>query len=232
VATADTAAKAACRLFDRGWSGYHRVGVHGPRDLSSDEAAAIISSALGEPVKCVEATLDQARGAMKGMGMPDFVVEILIEQYAAFREGPLGFGRAAHARHDDPHDARRVRADHARARDPRQALTFAPFTRGEPWGEKPHGSSPRHPRWRSIGLRSSGTRGEAWIPPTERVEILTLDFWSTLEGLEEHYDDSTATVFELNERRQEFAPYRLRLFAADGAHWNLKRLFDCFGHLP
>jgi hypothetical protein len=89
VATADIAAKAACWLFDRGWSGHHRVGVHGAKDLSSDEAAAIISSALGEPVKCVEATLDQARGAMKGMGMPDFVVEILIEQYVAFREGRL-----------------------------------------------------------------------------------------------------------------------------------------------
>ena len=145
MATADTAAKAACRLFDRGWSGYHRVGVHGPRDLSSDEAAAIISSALGEPVKCVEATLDQARGAMKGMGMPDFVVEILIEQYAAFREGPLGFGRAAHARHDDPHDARRVRADHARARDqcprwrgrsrPRPRRSMSPRFREAPMAE-------------------------------------------------------------------------------------------------
>jgi uncharacterized protein YbjT (DUF2867 family) len=89
VATADIAAKAACWLLDRGWSGHHRVGVHGPKDLSTDEAAAIISSALGKPVKCVDATLDQARGAMKGMGMPDFVVEIILQQYSAFREGRL-----------------------------------------------------------------------------------------------------------------------------------------------
>jgi uncharacterized protein YbjT (DUF2867 family) len=89
VATADIAAKAACWLLDRGWSGHHRVGVHGPKDLSTDEAAAIISSALGRPVKCVDATLDQARGAMKDMGMPDFVAEIIIEQYVAFREGRL-----------------------------------------------------------------------------------------------------------------------------------------------
>ena len=40
-------------------------------------------------MKCVDATLDQARGAMKGMGMPDFVVEIILEQYGAFREGRL-----------------------------------------------------------------------------------------------------------------------------------------------
>jgi uncharacterized protein YbjT (DUF2867 family) len=89
VATADIAAKAACWLLDRGWSGHHRVGVHGPKDLSTDEAAAIISSALGKPVKCVDATLEQARDAMKGMGMPDFVAEIIIEQYGAFREGRL-----------------------------------------------------------------------------------------------------------------------------------------------
>jgi uncharacterized protein YbjT (DUF2867 family) len=89
VATADIAAKAACWLLDRGWSGHHRVGVHGPKDLSSDEAAAIISSVLGKPVKSVDATLDQARGAMNGMGMPDFVVEIIAEMYVAFREGRL-----------------------------------------------------------------------------------------------------------------------------------------------
>jgi hypothetical protein len=89
VATADIAAKAACWLLDRGWSGHHRVGVHGPKDLSTDEAAAIISSALGKPVKIVDATIDQARGAMKGMGMPDFVVEIVLEQYGAFRDGRL-----------------------------------------------------------------------------------------------------------------------------------------------
>ena len=89
VATSDIAAKAACWLLDRGWSGHHRVGVHGPKDLSPDEAAAIISSVLGKPVKCVEATPDQARGAMKGMGMPDFVVDIIMEQYDAFRDGRL-----------------------------------------------------------------------------------------------------------------------------------------------
>jgi len=89
VATADIATKAACWLLDRGWSGHHRVGVHGPKDLSTDEAAAIISSALGEPVKCVETTIDQARGALTGMGMPDFIVEIIIEMYVAFREGRL-----------------------------------------------------------------------------------------------------------------------------------------------
>jgi len=89
VATADIADKAASWLLDRGWTGHHRVGVHGPVDLSTDEAAAIISSALGKPVKNIETTIEQARGALKGMGMPDFIVEIILEMYVAFREGRL-----------------------------------------------------------------------------------------------------------------------------------------------
>jgi uncharacterized protein YbjT (DUF2867 family) len=89
VATTDIAAKAACWLLDRSWSGHHRIGVHGPKDLSPDEAAEIISSALGKPVRCVEATPEQARAAMKGMGMPDFVVDLIMEQYVAFRDGRL-----------------------------------------------------------------------------------------------------------------------------------------------
>jgi len=89
VATTDIAAKAACWLLDRGWSGHYRIGVHGPQDLSTDEAAAIIASAVGKPVQCIDATLDQARGALTGMGMPDFVVDLIIEQYVAFRDGRL-----------------------------------------------------------------------------------------------------------------------------------------------
>jgi len=89
VATADIAAKAACWLLDRSWTGHYRVGVHGPQDLSTDEAAAIISSAVGKPVQCINATLDQARGALTGMGMPGFVVDLIIEQYVAFRDGRL-----------------------------------------------------------------------------------------------------------------------------------------------
>ncbi len=89
VATADIAAKAACWLLDRGWTGHYRVGVHGPQDLSTGEAAAIIASAVGKPVQCIDATLDQARGALTGMGMPDFVVNLIMEQYVAFRDGRL-----------------------------------------------------------------------------------------------------------------------------------------------
>jgi uncharacterized protein YbjT (DUF2867 family) len=89
VATTDIADKAACWLLDRGWTGHHRVGVHGPQDLSSGEAAAIISAALGEPVECIETTIEQARESMIGLGIPDFAADILLEQYVAFRDGRL-----------------------------------------------------------------------------------------------------------------------------------------------
>lgn len=89
VATADIADKAAGWFLDRGWTGHHRVGVHGPKDLSAEEAVAIISSELGKPVKYIEATPEQARGALKGMGMPDFLVDIILEMYSAYRDGRM-----------------------------------------------------------------------------------------------------------------------------------------------
>jgi uncharacterized protein YbjT (DUF2867 family) len=89
VATADIAARAACWFLDRGWTGHYRVGVHGPQDLSTDEAAAIIGSVVGKRVQCIDATLAQAGGALTGMGMPDFVVDLILEQYVAFRDGRL-----------------------------------------------------------------------------------------------------------------------------------------------
>ena len=89
VATADIAAKAVGWLLHRGWRGHHRVGVHGPRDLSAEEAAAIISSELGRPVKFVETSPEQACGAMKRMGMPDFLVDIILEMYGAYRDGRM-----------------------------------------------------------------------------------------------------------------------------------------------
>jgi uncharacterized protein YbjT (DUF2867 family) len=89
VATSDIADKAAAWLLDRGWRGHHRVGVHGPRDLSAEEAVAIISSELGKPVKYIEAAPEQARGALKGMGMPDFLVDIILEMYGAYRDGRM-----------------------------------------------------------------------------------------------------------------------------------------------
>lgn len=90
VATADIADKAACWLLDRGWRGQHRIGVHGPKDLTLDEAAATVATALGHPVKFVEVPLEQAHTGLKGAtGMPDSVADIYMEAFAAWPEGRM-----------------------------------------------------------------------------------------------------------------------------------------------
>lgn len=52
--------------------------------LSNDEAAEI-----GKPVEYVEAMPDQSRGALKAMGMPDSLVEIILEMYGAYLDGRM-----------------------------------------------------------------------------------------------------------------------------------------------
>jgi len=49
----------ACRATRRGHRPYH---LRGSRDR-------LVGVALGKPVKCVGTTIDQARSALKGMGM-------------------------------------------------------------------------------------------------------------------------------------------------------------------
>jgi uncharacterized protein YbjT (DUF2867 family) len=89
VATADIAAKAAEVFLDAGWTGHRYLGVHGPTDLSHLEVAQILSKELGKPVQYTEVTLEQARQAMLGAGMPSFLVELYLEMYAAIPEGRM-----------------------------------------------------------------------------------------------------------------------------------------------
>lgn len=89
VATADIAAKAAEVLLDAGWKGHRYLGVHGPVDISYGEAAAILSEALGRPVRYVQVTLDDVRKALLDAGMPGFAVDLFVEMYKAIPEGRL-----------------------------------------------------------------------------------------------------------------------------------------------
>jgi uncharacterized protein YbjT (DUF2867 family) len=89
VATADIAAKAAEVFLDATWTGHRYLGVHGPTDLSHREVAEILSKELGRPVQYTEVTLDQARQAMLGVGMPAFQVDLMLEMYAAVAQGKM-----------------------------------------------------------------------------------------------------------------------------------------------
>lgn len=86
VATRDIGVVAAEVHLDRSWSGHRFRGIHGPADLTNREVAEILTTALGRPINFVEVTLEQARAAMLGAGMPDFVVDLYVEMYGAIRE--------------------------------------------------------------------------------------------------------------------------------------------------
>jgi uncharacterized protein YbjT (DUF2867 family) len=89
VATADIADKAAEVLLDPAWTGHRYLGIHGPADLSYNEAAEVLTRELGRPVRYVQVTLEQARKGMLDAGMPPFLVDIYAEMYAAIPEGRM-----------------------------------------------------------------------------------------------------------------------------------------------
>ncbi|HWN69667.1 MAG TPA: NmrA family NAD(P)-binding protein [Haliangium sp.] len=89
VATRDIAAVAAQELLDGAWTGHRVRGVHGPRDVSQNEAAEILSKVLGRPVKYVQVTVEQAGQGMLAAGFPDFVAKLFTDMYSAILSGKM-----------------------------------------------------------------------------------------------------------------------------------------------
>lgn len=88
VATADIARRAA-ELLREGWEGHLELGVHGPRDLSPRESAAILGEALGRPVEYVQVSPEQALGAMVEAGVPEFAAQQYVQMFGALNEGRM-----------------------------------------------------------------------------------------------------------------------------------------------
>ena len=88
VATADIARRAA-DLLRGGWEGHLELGVHGPRDLSPREGAAILAEALGRPVQYVQVNPEQALSGMVEAGMPEFAARQYVEMYGALNDGRM-----------------------------------------------------------------------------------------------------------------------------------------------
>ena len=63
--------------------------VTGPEALSLDEAAAIVSEAVGREVVYERETLEQARESRRPSGAPDWEIEGWVTSYAAIAEGVL-----------------------------------------------------------------------------------------------------------------------------------------------
>ncbi len=89
VATRDIALVAALRLLDHTWTGRTVQGLHGPADVSFDEAAIAIGRGLDRPVVHVRVPEEQARQALRAGGLSEYVAEMVLELYRAIESGRL-----------------------------------------------------------------------------------------------------------------------------------------------
>jgi uncharacterized protein YbjT (DUF2867 family) len=87
IATRDIADFAAKRLLDSSWTGQSIHGLHGPADLTLNNAAAIIGEAVGTPVRYVQVPIDETRKALLGSGMSEDVADQMIELYSSWANG-------------------------------------------------------------------------------------------------------------------------------------------------
>lgn len=75
VATRDIGDVAAWRLLDQTWHGHRTVGVHGPADLSMNDAATILGRVLGRQVTYAQVPVEAAVDNMKQHGLSNAVAE-------------------------------------------------------------------------------------------------------------------------------------------------------------
>ncbi|PRX63154.1 uncharacterized protein YbjT (DUF2867 family) [Nonomuraea fuscirosea] len=87
VAVADIAAVAAGLLLDRSWAGAGTVPVLGPRDLSPDDLARVMTEQLGRPVRYERQSLDALRAGLVGHGLDEAFVEGIVAMKRAKDEG-------------------------------------------------------------------------------------------------------------------------------------------------
>lgn len=87
VAVADIAGVAAGLLLDRSWAGAGTVPVLGPRDLSPDDLARVMTEQLGRPVRYERQSLDALRAGLVGHGLDEAFVEGIVAMKRAKDEG-------------------------------------------------------------------------------------------------------------------------------------------------
>ncbi|WP_250122593.1 NmrA family NAD(P)-binding protein [Chroococcidiopsis sp. CCMEE 29] len=83
IATQDIADVAASLLRDRSWAGQIIRGLHGPADLSFDQAATILSQELNKPITHVQIASEQFRQAMLSQGASADVAMQYVEMWQA-----------------------------------------------------------------------------------------------------------------------------------------------------
>ncbi len=89
VAIADIAYAAAQLLLSDQWEGHHILGLHGPTDLTPDEAAAIASEVLDRSVSYVPQDEAEARAELERIGASQAGANLLLDLYRGLDDGSL-----------------------------------------------------------------------------------------------------------------------------------------------
>ena len=84
----DIAAIAARVLTEPGHEN-RAYSLTGPEALTSHEVAALFSRAAGREIRSIEISIDAARDAMFGCGIPEAVVDAVADWYRHMRDGKL-----------------------------------------------------------------------------------------------------------------------------------------------
>jgi len=89
IAARDIAQVAVERLLDPAWTGHCVRELHGPAELSFDEAARILSDVLGHEIEYVKSSRQEARQAMIDNGISENAADLMLEMYDAVEAGTL-----------------------------------------------------------------------------------------------------------------------------------------------
>jgi len=87
VATRDTAAAASRLLLDETWRGVEEVSLLGPKDLSFNDMAEIISEVLGKDVRFQQIPFQAYKDRFVGFGMSDAMAQGMTDMARAKNEG-------------------------------------------------------------------------------------------------------------------------------------------------
>src|SRR5437773_8857133 len=87
VAAGDIADAALRWLVRRDWKGIAGVAVHGPEDLSCNQAAAVIERVLERPVRYMEASANHYVQTLTGYGASAEYARSLVQMFAELAQG-------------------------------------------------------------------------------------------------------------------------------------------------
>jgi uncharacterized protein YbjT (DUF2867 family) len=89
VDTRDVAAVAAALLTGSGKEG-DAYDVTGPEALSYEDVASKLSHVMGRPISYIDAPDEGVAGALRGLGLPEWLVGALVELFADYRQSGTG----------------------------------------------------------------------------------------------------------------------------------------------